>query len=251
MAYIEYVDQIGTPLLPTDKTRICPYNKAHEILVERWDGHLIKCRKQHPNSGIVICKFVWSHHIPKEEIAHHERECGKNQLNQGNKTPLNDPTFEIPDPSRMEKAGYVFDVDPEWEEEVPSYDPTAVAIERPVLRLMQNMTKRERREGRERERVRIRAILEAEKQEAENQEAEKQEEKEITEMVSSMESSMIIRKPNVENGAGGITQNQKDIGPRAIVLTKQRTATSTRRATTGESAFDKYLRDEMAQEESG
>ena len=130
------------PLLPTDDTRLCPYNKAHEILVTRWDNHLIKCRKQHPNSGIVICKYVWSHHIPREEIECHEKECAKSEINVGNAATA-EPTFEIPDPLRAHRPGDVV-IDPEWEEEVPTYDPTAAAMSKPVVRLMQNMTKRER-----------------------------------------------------------------------------------------------------------
>ena len=125
------------PLLPTDDTRICPYNKAHEILVTRWDKHLIRCRKQHPNSGIVICKFVWSHHIPKEEIESHEKECAKNELNVGN-IALTDPTFEIPDPLVNHRPTEVV-IDPEWEEEVATYDPVTAAMSKPVVRQSLNL----------------------------------------------------------------------------------------------------------------
>ena len=52
-----------------------------------------------------------------------------------------DPTFEIPDPMRNHKAGLVTEVDPEWEQEVAPYDPTAVAMSKPVIRLFQNMPK--------------------------------------------------------------------------------------------------------------
>ena len=178
------------PLLPTDDTRLCPYNKAHEILVTRWQKHLIKCRKQHPNSGIVICKYVWSHHIPKEEIESHEKECAKSEINVGNAATA-EPTFEIPDPLRAHRPDYVV-IDPEWEEEVPTYDPTAAAMSKPVIRLMQNMTKRERQEGREKERIRIRQLEEAAKKEKDAPKAE----------IPKVEGSMprTLRRPNAENG---------------------------------------------------
>ena len=42
---------------------------------------------------------------------------------------------------RNHKAGLVTEVDPEWEQEVAPYDPTAVAMSKPVIRLFQNMPK--------------------------------------------------------------------------------------------------------------
>ena len=227
------------PLLPDDETRLCPYNKTHEILVTRWDVHLIKCRKQHPNSGIVICKFVSSHHIPKEEIESHEKECAKNEINVGNAATL-EPTFEIPDPMRAHRPGD-FVIDPEWEEEVPTYDPVANAMSKPVVRLMQNMTKRERKEGREQERRRLRSLEEAAKK-------EKDAPKPVTPEV---EGSMprTLRRPNAENGPVETLETQTATGPRSSVLRNlSLNSTSSVRTTSGESAYDKYLRMEMAQE---
>jgi hypothetical protein len=227
------------PLLPDDDTRLCPYNKSHEILVTRWDIHLIKCRKQHPNSGIVICKFVSSHHIPKEEIESHERDCFKNERNVGNAATA-EPTFEIPDPLRAHRPGDVV-IDPEWEEEVPTYDPTAAAMSKPVIRLMQNMTKRERREGIEQERIRIRVLEEAAKKEKDAPKAA------IPEVEGSMPRT--LRRPNTENGSVETLETQNATGPRSGILRNLAlNSTSSGRTTSGESAYDKYLRMEMAQE---
>ena len=157
---------------------MCPYNKAHEILVTRWDNHLIKCRKQHPNSGIVICKYVWSHHIPKEEIKSHEKECAKREINVGNAATA-EPTFEIPDPLSAHRPGDVV-MDPEWEEEVEA---------------------------------------------------------------------CTLRRPNAENGPVETLETQNATGPRSSVLRNlSLNSTSSVRTTSGESAYDKYLRMEMAQE---
>ena len=93
--------------------------------------------------------------LVKKKLIH--RECAKKELNMGNNAEI-DPTFKdsIPHPMRKHKTEVI--VDPEWEEEVPTYDPTAVAKERPVLRLMQNMTRKERIEGRMAERERLRSL---------------------------------------------------------------------------------------------
>ena len=100
-------------------TKICPYNKSHIIRAEKWNLHLMKCRENHPDSGLVECKFVYGHHIPKEEIEEHEKECYKEHWCNGNKTPLNDKTFVIPHPLRNHVNGSVSSSsDPEWEEEV-------------------------------------------------------------------------------------------------------------------------------------
>merc|ERR1712080_575887 len=71
-------------------------------------------------------------------------------------------SFIIPDPMANHKAGLVTEVDPEWEQEVAPYDPTAVAMSKPVIRLFQNMPKKARREARAKDRLRIQALLEAE-----------------------------------------------------------------------------------------
>ena len=106
-------------------TKICPYNKSHIIRVERWNLHLMKCRKNHPDSGLVECRYVFGHHIPKEDIEEHEKECYEEHFNNGNKTPLNDKTFVIPHPLRSHPNGSVSSSDPEWEEEVQINDQAA------------------------------------------------------------------------------------------------------------------------------
>ena len=102
--------------IQTGGTRICPYNKSHIIRAAKWDLHLMKCRENNPDSGIIICKYVYGHHIPTENIEEHEKECYEEHFCNGNKTPLNDKTFVIPNPLR----NHVSSSDPEWEEEVQS-----------------------------------------------------------------------------------------------------------------------------------
>jgi len=62
-------------LMPWEKTTTCPYNPAHQITIERIQSHLIKCRRNHPNSNHVICPFNASHHIPQPEERFHLANC--------------------------------------------------------------------------------------------------------------------------------------------------------------------------------
>ena len=78
-----YITKEKMPLLATDETRVCPYDPTHEILVTRWERHLLRCRPNHPNSNIKICRFNWQHHVPMEELAFHEKECAREEMNQG------------------------------------------------------------------------------------------------------------------------------------------------------------------------
>lgn len=46
----------------------CPYNPSHQILAERFQTHLVKCRKQHPDSEKVQCPLNVTHWVNKEEL---------------------------------------------------------------------------------------------------------------------------------------------------------------------------------------
>ena len=130
-------------------------------------------------------------------------------------------------------------VDPEWEEEVPTYDPTAVAKERQVLRLMQNMTKRERIEGRMAERERLRSLEESEKNKRRPPEPTPEPEPEVRQTIS-------LRRPGSQNQNNGERAENKS---RSVILqTLAKKATSSQQLTNGESAYDKYL--SMKMEES-
>ena len=37
--------------------------------------HLVKCRRNHPDAEVVICKFNSSHHIPLREEQYHLQTC--------------------------------------------------------------------------------------------------------------------------------------------------------------------------------
>ena len=168
--------------------------------------------------------------LVKKKLIH--RECAKKELNMGNNAEI-DPTFKdsIPHPMRKHKTEVI--VDPEWEEEVPTYDPTAVAKERPVLRLMQNMTRKERIEGRMAERERLRSLEESEENKRRPPEPVPKPEPEVRKTIS-------LRRPGTQNidNAG---EKEEYKSRSEILQTLAKKATSSHQLTNGESAYDKYL----------
>ena len=66
----------------------CPYDPVHQIREEKFSLHLIKCRKalsNHPTSPYYhkiqeyeICRWNNKHHIHKDSIDKHEKECPNN-----------------------------------------------------------------------------------------------------------------------------------------------------------------------------
>lgn len=98
----------------------------------------MKCKRQHPNAKIAICRFDSLHHIPVEEIASHERQCMKNH-----NIPCEEinVTWKPPSPTKNASAVFTADDDDDWSVEYPTYDPKAAAENKEVLRLKQCCTK--------------------------------------------------------------------------------------------------------------
>lgn len=46
----------------------CPYNVSHIILRQRFQVHLVRCRRSHPNAEVVTCPFNITHRINKLEL---------------------------------------------------------------------------------------------------------------------------------------------------------------------------------------
>lgn len=53
----------------------CPYEIHHKVRIDRLQYHLVKCRKNHPDSDFVICPFNASHHVPKKCEESHTKTC--------------------------------------------------------------------------------------------------------------------------------------------------------------------------------
>lgn len=45
----------------------CPYNVAHEIIPERFQSHLYKCRENYPLTEYKPCKWNACHDVPVPE----------------------------------------------------------------------------------------------------------------------------------------------------------------------------------------
>lgn len=46
----------------------CPYNESHQILPERLQTHLVKCRKQYPDCKKVQCPLNAVHWVNEQEL---------------------------------------------------------------------------------------------------------------------------------------------------------------------------------------
>ncbi|XP_005109093.1 uncharacterized protein LOC101859274 isoform X2 [Aplysia californica] len=58
----------------------CPYDETHIIHPLRMPGHLLKCRKNHPNMELVVCPFNAVHEVRKEELRYHMLHCPNRSL---------------------------------------------------------------------------------------------------------------------------------------------------------------------------
>ncbi|KAI8116391.1 Gametocyte-specific factor 1 like protein [Lucilia cuprina] len=47
---------------------VCPYNESHLILRKRFQVHLIRCRRSHPNAPMIVCPFNVTHRVNKVEL---------------------------------------------------------------------------------------------------------------------------------------------------------------------------------------
>lgn len=46
----------------------CPYNSSHQILRCRFQVHLVRCRKSHPDAKKVVCPFNVTHRLNEQEL---------------------------------------------------------------------------------------------------------------------------------------------------------------------------------------
>ena len=118
--------------------------------------HLVKCRRNHPDAEVVICKFNSSHHIPLREEQYHLQTCQDRKFIEMMKYGLRlEEKKQVP----FKPATRVLDEDDEedWEKEAiikTSYDPRKKASQLPVLRKLEGATKCQRKEFRAHEKER-------------------------------------------------------------------------------------------------
>jgi len=118
--------------------------------------HLVKCRKNHPNSGIVICKFNATHHIPALQEASHLACCPDRKMvevckyeHQGNI-----PRIQVAEKYRgRENLDNSEEEEEDWEKEVTNmtYIPNEKIVNKQVLRKLNGVTPSLRKEFRAQE----------------------------------------------------------------------------------------------------
>lgn len=73
--------------IDSDPLRICPYDMTHRVCSSRFQYHLLKCRKNHPDAPIKICPFNATHHIPLDEYTAHIVNCPNAEVMEKRKFP--------------------------------------------------------------------------------------------------------------------------------------------------------------------
>jgi len=144
------------PLLGWEETVTCPYNNAHQISKSKLITHLVKCRRNNPDAGIEICSFNSTHHIPRDQMAEHEKNCeSAKQIAYLMSAPMPSSSFNAPVSNAVPDMGID---DEDWEAEATitkSYDPSKKTQNRSILRKKEGATPSERREFRKNERIRL------------------------------------------------------------------------------------------------
>lgn len=163
------------PVSSYEKVVQCPYERSHLIVPDRLSVHLVKCRKNHPNTNVKICPYNSNHHIQaarydthlddcdskdlavhllQESIAESRQNCSVGSIDSGICSISPSPT----------NASNIEDEE-DWEKDLIAepYDPVKRSLEMNVIRKPRGLTPGQRREFVLQERIRLRAINEKEK----------------------------------------------------------------------------------------
>lgn len=141
-------------LLDYEEMVTCPYNSSHRIRKYRMQIHLVKCKKNYPDSDLVPCDFNATHIVHKLELDRHYEQCEDRK------------NFELKTTETLNKAHnkYVIQkieiaTDENWDDiDVPTYDPRKDTENRNVLRGINVASSSKRREFRQNERQRLREL---------------------------------------------------------------------------------------------
>ncbi|XP_050098085.1 gametocyte-specific factor 1 homolog [Anopheles aquasalis] len=142
----------------------CPFNPAHLIPAESMQKHLLKCRKQHKSSSMVICPFNQTHYLHTREYAKHIKTCPDRILiesfryteKDGSGGSSNQETAQSSMASyATETASYDGNDEENWDDmDVPAYNPQKYCLENKVIRQSCHLTPAEKRAFYEEERIR-------------------------------------------------------------------------------------------------
>ncbi|XP_044739859.1 gametocyte-specific factor 1 homolog isoform X1 [Chrysoperla carnea] len=134
----------------------CPYNKSHQILPDRMQVHLVRCRRSHPDEMKVPCPFNSTHVVGQCELEYHIANCPDQKT-------LVSQLIEYESEERIFEPIPIINTDVEcsenWDDvNVPTYDPTEHLENNIIIRNMQVRPPSERKAFREQENRRIEAL---------------------------------------------------------------------------------------------
>lgn len=141
----------------------CPFNPAHLIPAESMQRHLLKCRKQHKSSGMLVCPFNQTHYLKTQEYAQHIKTCRDRILIEScrytEKKDTRSGNQATAQPSMAnyatETASYDGNDEENWDDmDVPAYNPLKYCLENKVIRQACHLTPAEKRAFYEEERIR-------------------------------------------------------------------------------------------------
>jgi hypothetical protein len=166
------------PVSSYEKVVQCPYERSHVIVPDRLSVHLVKCRKNHPNSNVKICPYNSNHHIQAAKYDTHLDDCDSKDLavhllqesvaesrQNCSFASIDSGICSIsPSPSNNTNSNNTDDEE-DWEKDLIAepYDPVKRSLEMNVIRKPRGLTPGQRREFVLQERIRLRAINEKEK----------------------------------------------------------------------------------------
>ena len=84
-----------------EELMICPFDEVHKIKAKRFQHHLLKCRRNHPDKDFVSCPFNAKHLMLRSEVQNHVTRCPDRVSN-----------FETVTCSEIYPNIYVYNVDP-------------------------------------------------------------------------------------------------------------------------------------------
>ena len=146
------------PLLPWEETISCPYNPSHQITQKIIQKHLVKCRRNHPDTDLVICSFNSTHHIPGKIIKKHEEECPDRKLFE---QIMYIPENQMRAPTPVTSQPTCGSDNEDWEAEANvkvSYDPAEAAARKNVVRKIEGANPSQRKAFRMKEFERLKNL---------------------------------------------------------------------------------------------
>ena len=159
------------PYLQSEVLKDCPYDPNHKVSESRFQVHLVKCRRSHPDTDKVVCSWNSCHVVPEIELEEHERNC----LDSIKFVKLKSPVHSSVGSSSVDRwnlenqtEGHDRGVDYQEEEEdwgkeanvKESYNPMRATENKILVRKIEGATPAQRKEFRKKERERIQKLEE-------------------------------------------------------------------------------------------